>query len=97
MFLHSVIFTWKEGVGRRDVDAVTTSLDQMKGAVKGLLSLQHGPDLVLRPGNGDYLLVATFESEAAWRDYQAHPGHNKLVSEILPPLLSSCIAVQTAL
>ena len=94
MIIHAVIFTWKDSVTRADVDAVTTALDDMRRSVTGLLSLDHGPDLVLRPGNGSYLLAARFEDEAAWRAYQDNPAHQRVVSEIISPLLASRVAAQ---
>ena len=60
MIIHAVIFTWRDGVTTDDVDAVTAALDDMRASVTGLVPLDHGPDLALRPGNGSYLLVATF-------------------------------------
>ena len=49
MIIHAVIFTWKDGVTRADVDAVTAALDDMRPSITGLISLDYGPDLVLRP------------------------------------------------
>ena len=94
MIIHAVIFTWKDDVARADVDAVTAALDDMRPSITGLIALDHGPDLALRPGNGSYLLVAKFEDEAAWRAYQAHPAHKHLVAEIIAPRLASRIATQ---
>ncbi len=94
MIIHAVIFTWNDGVGPADVAAVTAALDDMRPTVAGLVSLDHGPDLALRSGNGSYLLVARFEDEAAWRAYQANPAHKRVVSEVIAPLQASRVATQ---
>ena len=94
MIIHAVIFTWKDHVTRADVDAVTAGIDDMRPSITGLVALDHGPDLVLRPGNGSYLLVAKFEDEAAWRAYQANPAHKRLVAEVIAPLQASRVATQ---
>ena len=94
MIIHAVIFTWKDGVGPADVEAVTAALDALRPSVAGLVSMDHGPDLVLRPGNASYLLVARFEDAAAWRAYQANPAHKRVVSEIIAPLQASRVATQ---
>lgn len=94
MIIHAVIFTWKDGVTRADVEGVAAALDDMRPSVAGLLSLDHGPDLALRPGNGSYLLVARFQDEAAWRAYQSNPAHKRVVSEVISPLLASRVATQ---
>lgn len=96
MILHAVMFTWKSGVTRGQVDALTSALHAMRGAVPGLASIQGGADLGLRPGNPDYLLLATFEDEDAWRAYQAHPLHKALVADMIEPMLSHRQSMQAA-
>ena len=86
MIVHVVMFTWKDGVTSAQVAAVTQSVHALRGQIAGLLSIQGGPDLGLRPGNPDYLLVATFDDEAAWHGYQAHPLHKALVADRIAPI-----------
>lgn len=96
MILHAVMFTWKAGVTPQQVDQVTAAIHALRGAVPGLVSIQGAPDLRLRPGNPDYLLVAAFEDEDAWRGYQAHPLHRALVADLIEPLAASRGAMQVA-
>ncbi len=86
MITHVVMFTWKTGVSSQQVDELTAAIHEVRGKVPGLISIQGGPDLGLRPGNPDYLLIATFDDEAAWHGYQAHPLHKALVAERIAPL-----------
>ena len=95
MILHAVMFTWADGVTSAQVDEVTAAIEALRGAIPGLLSIRGAPDLRLRPGNPDYLLVATFEDEAAWRGYQAHARHRALLSEVIEPILLRRQAMQT--
>ena len=88
MIFHAVMFTWKSGVTPRQVDELTSAIHAMRGSIPGLVSIQGGPDLGLRPGNPDYFLLATFEDEGAWRTYQAHPLHKALVADMIEPILS---------
>ena len=88
MMLHAVMFTWKSGVTPQQVDELTSAIHAMRGSIPGLISIQGGSDLGLRQGNPDYLLVATFEDEGAWRTYQAHPLHKALVADVIEPLQS---------
>ena len=87
MILHTVMFRWKDGVTAERVAAVTMAVHALRGAIPGLLSIQGGPDIGLRSGNPDYLLLATFADEAAWHAYQAHPRHKALLSEVIDPIL----------
>lgn len=86
MIVHVVMFTWKAGVSSQQIDELTAAVHAIRGKVPGLISIQGGPDLGLRPGNPDYLLVATFDDEAAWHSYQAHPLHKSLVAEKIAPI-----------
>ena len=96
MILHAVMFTWKSGVTPQQVDALTSAIHAMRGSIPGLVSIQGKPDLGLRPGNPDYLLVATFEDEDAWRTYQAHPLHKALVADVIEPIQSHRQSMQAA-
>ena len=96
MIVHAVMFTWKSGVTPQQVEAVTSAIHALRGSIPGLVSIQGAPDLRLRPGNPDYLLIATFEDEGAWRAYQAHPRHKSLLADLIEPIVSHRQAVQAA-
>ena len=95
MILHVVMFTWKSGVTPRQVDEVIAAIHALRGLIPGLISIQAAPDLLLRPGNPDHLLVATFENEDAWHAYQAHPRHKALVADMIEPILLHRQSMQT--
>ena len=99
MILHAVMFTWKSGVTPQQVDALTSALHAMRGAIPGLISIRGGPDLGLRTGNPDYFLpdyflIAEFENEDGWRAYQAHPRHKALLTDMIEPIVSSRQSMQ---
>ncbi len=96
MILHAVMFTWKSDVTPRQVDEVITALHALRGSIPGLISIQAAPDLRLRPGNPDFLVVATFEDEQAWHVYQAHPRHKAVVTDMIEPILSHRQSMQAA-
>lgn len=88
MILHVVTFTWKSGVTTEQVEALTTGLRLLSGAIPGVLSLVCGPDLKLRPTNPDYLMTAMFHDVQGWRDYQAHELHKDLVATKVDPIVA---------
>ncbi len=96
MIVHIVIFNWRDGVASKDVDALRAAIDRTLPLLNGVQSFRHGPDLQIRPGNGDYALVATFANEDAWRGYQDHPAHKALVSDFVAPLRKGSVAMQIA-
>lgn len=94
MILHVVIFTWKDGVTRDQVAAFSAAVDALGETVGLFQSLQHGPDLAMREGNGDYVLIATFDTKDAWRAYQSHPAHLAFVANFVRPLQHHRTATQ---
>jgi len=96
MLSHVVIFSWKTGTTKRQIEAVGHALDRIANLNDDVLDLRHGPDARLRNGNGDYALVATFADEAAWRRYQADPSHLSLVHELITPIRLRAVSIQFA-
>ena len=94
MVTHTVIFTWIAGTTSEQVDALRQALDRLAGEVADIASIRHGPDLLVRDGNGDYALVATFADRAGWDAYQAHPKHKAFVQDFVTPLQASRVAIQ---
>ena len=96
MIVHAVMFTWKSGVTPQQVEELTSAVHAMRGLVPGLISIEGAPDIGLRTGNPDYLLVATLRDEEAWHAYQAHPLHKALVADRVTPITSHRQSIQTA-
>ncbi len=94
MVTHVVIFTWIAEATSEQVDTLRQALDLMAEALADLASIQHGPNLRFRDGNGDYALVATFADRTDWDAYQAHPKHRAFVQEFVAPLQASRVAIQ---
>ena len=94
MLIHVVTFTWGAGAERHRIEALRGELDRLSSEIEDVLTLQHGPDLGIREGNGDYVLIATFRNEDGWRNYQAHPAHESFVTNFVAPLQAHRVAVQ---
>ncbi len=94
MITHVVIFTWNDGVTAAQVDGVRQALDRMAGDLGHLATISHGPDLVLRAGNGDYALVARFATVDDWHRYQAEPRHKDVVATHIVPIQASRLTAQ---
>ena len=94
MVTHVVIFTWIAEATSDQVDALRQALERMAVEVADIASIQHGPDLRFRDGNGDYALIATFADRAGWDAYQAHPKHKAFVQDFVTPLQASRVAIQ---
>jgi hypothetical protein len=91
--MHVAIFTWHEGTTRDDIARVESALSAMPSAVPALREYHFGPDLGLRPGTADFAVVAVLpRSELA--GYLDHPEHQRVVREVISPLIATRTAVQ---
>lgn len=93
MIMHLALFTWREGITREDVARVEAELSRMPTAVPALREYHFGPDLGLRPGTADFAVCAVI-SQAELSSYLDHPEHQRVVREVISPLLASRTAVQ---
>ena len=94
MLSHIVIFTWKPSVTQEQVRDFSEALENLRAEVSDLGQLEHGSDMRIRDGNGDYALVAIFPDRAAWDAYQAHPQHKAFVRDVVTPLQQSRLTIQ---
>jgi hypothetical protein len=91
---HIVIFTWVAEAADVQIMAFRKALSELASDLVHMVTLQHGPDLEFRDGNGDYALVATFPDREGWDAYQAHPKHKAFVRDFVEPLQDSRITIQ---
>ncbi len=94
MVSHIVIFSWKPGTSPQQVEALRHALDRMVAGIPDLVSIEHGPDLRFRDGNGDYALVASFPDRAGWDAYQSDPRHKEFIRDHVTPIQASRVAIQ---
>jgi hypothetical protein len=93
MIMHVAVFTWREGTTREDIARVEAALSRMPAAVPALREYRFGPDLGLRPGTADFAVVAVIE-QAELARYLDHPEHQRVVREVISPLLATRTAIQ---
>jgi Stress responsive A/B Barrel Domain len=94
MILHIVLFKWKEGVTKEQVDAVDAAMAKLAAAIPQVKQLHWGSDVHFREGNADWALAAIFANQADWQAYQVHPEHQAIVQNLVSPILASRTAIQ---
>lgn len=94
MIQHVAIFRWKEGTTDEQVAAVTQALGALPAQIEALRSYTAQPNLALRPGGGDYGVVAVVDDEAGVHAYLDHPAHKHAVDRYIAPIIAERIAVQ---
>ncbi|MEO7836117.1 MAG: Dabb family protein [Acidimicrobiales bacterium] len=94
MFHHVVVFRWAEGTTPEQVRAVLDGLAGLPAVIPELRQYRTGPDLGLVEGNWHFAVAAGFDDEAGWRAYTIHPAHQKVIADLLRPILADRAAVQ---
>ena len=93
MIMHLAIFSWREGTTDEDIARVEAALARMPRVVPALRRYHFGRDLGLRPRTADFAVVAVLERADLAR-YLDHPEHQRVVREVISPLLASRTAIQ---
>jgi hypothetical protein len=94
MLRHLALFRFVDGVDPAGVEALDQGLRALPEVVPEIREFSCGRDLALREGNADYGVMAAFDDEAGWRAYQENAEHQRVIRELLTPLLSQRTAVQ---
>lgn len=94
-FRHVVMMRWKSPLDAGQVGRVKQMLDDLGAQAPSVRAITHGPDLAVRQGGYDYVLVADFDDADGWRAYSHHPAHDVLRSE-MPALVENQHIVQYA-
>jgi hypothetical protein len=92
---HVVSFRWKPETTPEDIAAICAGLATLPASVPTIRTYAFGSDLALKdPTNMDFAVVATFDSIDGWREYDAHPIHDQVRSELIRPWIAERAAVQ---
>ncbi|MFM7756625.1 MAG: Dabb family protein [Actinomycetota bacterium] len=94
MFRHVVMFKWRPGTSPAEVENVRRRLDELPRFIPEISMYRHGPDAGVNSGNFDYVVVGDFADGQAYLVYRDHPIHQRLITEVLAPLIAERSAVQ---
>ena len=95
MIQHVVALTWNDEVPVNYHETVTTVLREMITHIPSVRDYRCGPDLgVSAPTNSDYLIVATFDDVAGWREYDESSVHNEVRATYFKPYVATRSAIQ---
>jgi hypothetical protein len=87
MVKHIVLWKLKEhahGKSKREnAEAIKTMLENMKGKIPGMISLEVGFDFSATDDSADIVLYSEFEDRKALEGYQAHPVHEEVKPYVL--------------
>lgn len=95
MIKHVGMLTLVRQASEDDRDAIADGLRGLAEVIPELQGVEIATDLGLVEGNAALAFQLTFEDEAGWRAYTAHPAHKTLIAERIAPVLASKAFLQT--
>lgn len=93
-FHHVVLFRWQPHVTAEQIDHLTASLRALSAGLGGCRAYACGPGLGLSDFSSDYGVVATFDSREAWDHYRTDPEHDRILSELILPIVAERAGIQ---
>lgn len=94
MLRHVVLFTWKDETTEDQKVAVEDGLRALPGLIPEIRRYDLGRDAGLADGNHDFALVADFDDEPAFKIYAGHPEHQRVIRNLIKPVISGRVAAQ---
>jgi hypothetical protein len=86
---HVVLLKFQQGTTVEQRSALEQGLAGLPGAIPEIAGYSFGQDAGLDPDrNHDFTIVADFDSEAEYSVYASHPAHQKLIQELVKPILA---------
>lgn len=95
MITHVVSFRWKADTSPDQLVRIQQALASLPPLIPQIVTYKFGSDLGAHgPGNMDFAIVATFASVDDWRQYDAHPDHDRVRVDVIRPWIAERAAVQ---
>lgn len=83
---HIVFFYFTENASGEQRSAVGEALATLPPLIPEILRFDYRPTAGISDASADAVMVGEFEDEAAWRRYQDHPEHQRVIRESIAPV-----------
>lgn len=93
-FRHIVLLTVADDAPTGRAEEIVAALRALPERIPELRRYVVGTDLGISEGNATVAVVADTEDRAGWEAYRDHPDHQRVISELIAPVLVARSAVQ---
>lgn len=83
MFVHIVLFKWKEDAPKYEIDKIFDELKSLRNMVPGLVGLRCGENFSEYNHEYTHGLVVSFKDLKSLEDYKKNADHLKIVKKII--------------
>ena len=94
MFRHVVMVRFTPEATDEQKELLREGLATMPEQIPEVRGYRFGDDAGVKSGNFDFVVVADFEDRDGFAAYWDHPAHQKLVADLLRPIVAERAAVQ---
>jgi len=94
MLRHIAMFRLKDDAPEGTLESLSIGLSRLPERIPEIASYRYGPDLGLREGNFDFVVVAEFENQDDFISYANHPDHQAFIRDALTPVVAERVAIQ---
>lgn len=93
---HLVLLRFIEETEPAQVETIAQSLRALARLIPEVADYRVGPDLALATGNWHFGIAADFATEADYFVYRDHPEHQRIIRDLVLPVVAERAAVQFA-
>lgn len=94
VFRHVVLLSIDPTAGDDAPEQIVTALRSLPSVIPELRAYVVGRDAGMAPDNSTIAVVADFDDEAGYLAYRDHPEHQRVIAELIRPVLLGRSAVQ---
>ena len=94
MFRHVALFRFTDESTPEQRQAMIDALQTLPARIAELRAYDVTLDAGLADGNWHASVVADFDDERGWRTYTADPEHQRILAELIRPIMAERAAVQ---
>ncbi len=83
-----------DGAAEEQREQVRAALHRLPDLIPEIRAYRFGDDLGLRDDNYDFVVTADFDDVDSYLVYRDHPDHQKVIAELIAPIVEGRAAVQ---
>jgi hypothetical protein len=89
-----VVFRFSPSAPADVAERIAEALATLPGVIPELRRYEFGPDARINDGNDDFAVVADFDDADGYLAYRDHPEHQRILRELIRPVIEARAAVQ---
>lgn len=94
MFRHVVLLKWKPEATSAQRAEVQAAIERLPSVIGTIRAYSVGTDVDVTDGNYDLAVVADFDDAAGYEVYRDDAEHQRVIRDLIRPILASRAAVQ---